>query len=56
MGGPPVSLAEYSSSEEELDGFSPHAAAAVTWTRKQLTLEDGHVVHHDLRPVISSTK
>ncbi len=31
---------EYSSSEEELDGFNPHAAEAVTWTRKQLTKED----------------
>lgn len=31
---------EYSSSEEELDGFNPHAAEAVTWTRKQLTAAD----------------
>jgi predicted phosphodiesterase len=31
---------EYSSSEEELDGFNPHAAEAVQWTRKQLTRED----------------
>ena len=31
---------EYSSSEDELDGFNPHAAEAVMWTRKQLTKED----------------
>ena len=31
---------EYVSSEEELDGFNPHAAEAVTWTRTQLTKED----------------
>ena len=31
---------EYSSSEEDLDGFNPHAAEAVTWTRKQLSKED----------------
>jgi predicted phosphodiesterase len=31
---------EYSSSEDELDGFNPHAAEAVTWTRKQLSKED----------------
>ena len=31
---------EYCSSEEELDGFNPHAAEAVNWTRKQLTPED----------------
>ena len=31
---------EYSSSEEDLDGFNPHAAEAVTWTRKQLTADD----------------
>jgi predicted phosphodiesterase len=31
---------EYCSSEEELDGFNPHAAEAVNWTRKQLTMED----------------
>lgn len=31
---------EYCSSEEELDGFNPHAAQAVTWTRKQLSKED----------------
>ena len=31
---------EYSSSEDDLDGFNPHAAEAVTWTRKQLTKED----------------
>ncbi len=31
---------EYCSSEEDLDGFNPHAAEAVTWTRKQLTPAD----------------
>ena len=31
---------EYCSSEEELEGFNPHAAEAVNWTRKQLTKED----------------
>src|SRR5580698_2898534 len=28
---------EYCSSDEQLDGFNPHAAEAVTWTRQQLT-------------------
>jgi predicted phosphodiesterase len=31
---------EYCSSEEELEGFNPHAAEAVNWTRKQLSVED----------------
>lgn len=31
---------EYCSSEDELDGFNPHAAEAVNWTRKQLAKED----------------
>jgi predicted phosphodiesterase len=31
---------EYCSTEEELDGFNPHAAEAVSWTRQQLTTED----------------
>jgi predicted phosphodiesterase len=31
---------EYCSSEDELEGFNPHAAEAVNWTRKQLTAED----------------
>ena len=31
---------EYCSSEEALEGFNPHAAEAVNWTRKQLTLDD----------------
>ena len=31
---------EYCSSEEDLDGFNPHAAEAVTWTRKQLSTEN----------------
>jgi len=31
---------EYCSSDEALDGFNPHAAEAVNWTRKQLTEED----------------
>lgn len=31
---------EYCSSEEDLDGFNPHAADAVVWTRKQLSKED----------------
>ena len=31
---------EYCSSEEDLEGFNPHAAEAVNWTRKQLSTED----------------
>ena len=31
---------EYCSSEEDLEGFNPHAAEAVQWTRKQLTDEE----------------
>jgi predicted phosphodiesterase len=31
---------EYCSSEEDLEGFNPHAAEAVNWTRKQLNLDD----------------
>lgn len=31
---------EYCSTDEALDGFNPHAAEAVNWTRKQLSLED----------------
>lgn len=31
---------EYCSSEEHLEGFNPAAAAAVNWTRKQLTEDD----------------
>jgi len=31
---------EYCSSEEALEGFNPHAAEAVHWTRKQLTPGD----------------
>ena len=31
---------EYCSSEEELEGFNPHAAVAVNWTRTQLTKDD----------------
>jgi predicted phosphodiesterase len=31
---------EYCSSEEELEGFNPHAAEAVNWTRKQISKED----------------
>jgi predicted phosphodiesterase len=31
---------EYCSSDEALDGFNPHAAEAVNWTRKQLNDED----------------
>jgi predicted phosphodiesterase len=31
---------EYCSTDEDLEGFNPHAAEAVNWTRKQLTLED----------------
>ena len=31
---------EYCSSEEDLEGFNPHAAEAVNWTRRQLSLED----------------
>ena len=31
---------EYCSSEDHLEGFNPHAAEAVHWTRNQLTTED----------------
>ena len=31
---------EYCSSEEDLEGFNPHAAEAVNWTRRQLSPED----------------
>ncbi len=31
---------EYCSTDNELDGFNPHAAQAVNWTRQQLTPED----------------
>lgn len=31
---------EYCSIDGELEGFNPHAAEAVTWTRKQLTDDD----------------
>jgi predicted phosphodiesterase len=31
---------EYCSIDGELEGFNPHAAEAVTWTRKQLTEDD----------------
>ena len=31
---------EYCSRDEHLDGFNPHAAAAVKWTREHLTEED----------------
>ncbi len=31
---------EYCSTEEDLEGFNPHAAEAVNWTRQQLTQED----------------
>lgn len=31
---------EYCSSEDDLDGFNPHAAEAVNWTRKQLSKDD----------------
>ena len=31
---------EYCSSEDALEGFNPHAAQAVNWTREQLTPED----------------
>jgi len=31
---------EYCSSEDALEGFNPHAAEAVHWTRNQLTTED----------------
>ena len=31
---------EYCSSEEDLEGFNPHAAEAVNWTRKQLLPDD----------------
>ncbi len=31
---------EYCSTDENLEGFNPHAAEAVNWTRKQLTVDD----------------
>lgn len=31
---------EYCSSDDPLEGFNPHAAEAVNWTRRQLTEED----------------
>ena len=31
---------EYCSSDDALEGFNPHAAEAVNWTRKQLTKDD----------------
>jgi len=31
---------EYCSTDEHLEGFNPHAAEAVNWTRQQLTTED----------------
>jgi predicted phosphodiesterase len=31
---------EYCSSDEALEGFNPHAAEAVNWTRRQLNAED----------------
>ena len=31
---------EYCSSEDHLEGFNPHAAEAVIWTRNQLTADD----------------
>lgn len=31
---------EYCSSEEDLEGFNPHAAEAVQWTRRQLSDDD----------------
>ncbi len=31
---------EYCSSDEHLEGFNPHAAEAVNWTRQQLNTED----------------
>ncbi|MEO6036742.1 MAG: metallophosphoesterase family protein [Verrucomicrobiota bacterium] len=31
---------EYCSSDDNLEGFNPHAAEAVNWTRKQLTADD----------------
>ena len=31
---------EYCSTEEDLEGFNPHATAAIYWTRNQLTLDD----------------
>jgi predicted phosphodiesterase len=31
---------EYCSSEDQLEGFNPHAAEAVHWTRNQLSTED----------------
>ena len=31
---------EYCSTDEDLEGFNPHAAEAVNWTRKQLSPED----------------
>jgi predicted phosphodiesterase len=33
---------EYCSTETNLEGFNPHAAEAIQWTRQQLTEEDRH--------------
>lgn len=33
---------EYCSSEEDLEGFNPHAAEAVNWTRQRLSEDDRH--------------
>jgi len=41
---------EYCSTEEDLEGFNPHAREAVNWTRKQLSKEDRQWLH-DLKYV-----
>jgi predicted phosphodiesterase len=41
---------EYCSTEEDLEGFNPHAREAVNWTRKQLSREDRQWLH-DLKYV-----
>jgi predicted phosphodiesterase len=41
---------EYCSSEDDLEGFNPHAAQAVQWTRKQLS-DDGRQWLRELRYV-----
>jgi predicted phosphodiesterase len=37
---------EYCSTNEHLEGFNPHAAEAVHWTRNQITDEDKEWLHH----------
>ena len=40
---------EYCSTENNLEGFNPHAAQAVEWTRQQLTEADRQWLRGGLR-------